>query len=932
MSGSRPADPETEDGAIGVLTVDASLTVRTWSAWLESATGIPASTARGRLLSEVVPDLDGRGLLASFSRVLETGEARVLAPAFHHYLIACPPRTPSVHFSVMQQLVTLGPLREQERVVGVIATIEDVTGRLDAERTLADELRSGDPEVRQRALARVEAAGASGPHDAIVELLGNDSWQVRRGAIDGLSRQAPDRLITSLVEALRDEHQNFNVLSSALQLLSMIAVDVTGPLAQLLKEGEPDLRIQAALALGEQSVPEAVPPLIEALNDPDPNVRFHAVESLGKLQAAEAVDALAAIAESRDFFLAFPAIDALARIDDPRVAARLRPLLEDEALSAPVADALGRLGDGDATRALVAVLNRPRPPVASITSAIAYLYDAYERRYAAGDYIVSEFRAALDATGAQNLLDTLGEAQELRSLVLVLGWVQSPAVARALTQLLGRPDARVDVIEALVRHGPAVVDVLIDQLDTNDEQVQLAAVSALGKLGDHRAGVPLTRLLQRDCPFVLAVIDALATIGAPSAFRPLLGLLAHSDATIRQAAVSALNSLGHPETEACVAPLLEDADAHVRESAVRIAGYFGYPSCIEALFERCQDEDEVVRRVALEHVAFANESRALSVLLRAVSDDTPRARGAAATALGRITHADARAALRRALADNDPWVRYFAARALAEQRAEEALADLGAAASSDPTPFVRIAALEAIGVIDGPRAADLLATHADDPAAEIASAALRSLGRVADASVDGILTHALRSTDQVRRLSAVTAFSMRGGAGAVAALRWAAEADASAEVGAAAMDGLARLAVGASDGWAEAIDALVELTANSSRRDDAMAGLARTPAERIERVERGLTHPADRVRRQTIDALIRIKHPEASARVRAALDDPDAVVRESAVTALHRIGARGVSAKLASMAAADPDAAVRCAAATALAGRRDVEGGGGAGG
>jgi len=86
------------------------------------------------------------------------------------------------------------------------------------------------------------------------------------------------------------------------------------------------------------------------------------------------------------------------------------------------------------------------------------------------------------------------------------------------------------------------------------------------------------------------------------------------------------------------------------------------------------------------------------------------------------------------------------------------------------------------------------------------------------------------------------------------------------------------------------------------------------------------------VRRQTIEALIRIKHPEASARVRAALDDPDAAVRESALTALNRIGARGVSAKLASMAAADPDVAVRRAAATALARRRDVEGGGDAGG
>jgi HEAT repeat protein len=934
LTESPPNGPEAAERAIGVLTVDTSLTVRTWSTWLELVTGISPSSARGRPLGEVLPDLERRGMLVLFARVIETGQAQVLAPAFHHYLVACPPQSPSPHFQFMQQLVTLGPLREEERIAGVMATIEDVTERLDAERTLAEDLRSADPAVRNRAIERVEAAGAAGPHAAIVELLRNGSWQVRRGAIDGLSRQAPVRLVASLIEALRDEHRDFNVLSSALQLLSMIDVDVTAPLSELLKSGESDLRMQAALALGEQSNPAASAALVGALNDPDLNVRFHVIESLGKLQAAEAVDALAEIAESRDFFLAFPAVDALARIDDPRMASRLVPLLDDETLCGPVAEALGRLGDGDVIRPLVAVLNRSQPPVASVAAAIANLYDEYEGRYQGGLYIVSEFQASLDATGAQNLLDALKDdrIRELRPVVLLLGWIHSPAVARALTQLLGHPACRTDVIEALVRHGSEVVDVLVDRLDADDEQVRLAAVAALGRLGDRRSTAPLTRLLTADRTVAIAAAAALACIGDPSAFRPLLGLLGHPDATVRQSAISALNSLGHPDMEQSIGPLLTDGNPHVRESAVRIAGYFGYARCADAMFERCRDNVESVRRAALEHVALVDEGRALPVLLEAIATETPRARAGVAIALGRIVLPESGSALRDALGDRDAWVRYFAARSLGEHGAGNALDDLAKLAAQDSAPHVRIAALEAIGAINGPSAAQVLTQYADDSDSEIAAAAVRSLGRVGDGGAAVALARALRSPDTARRLSAVTAFSLRGGPDDVASLRWTAEADASRDVATAAVGGLARLATGTGERWREAVDALVELTADPRQQDAALAALARVPAGRADRVAKGLGHPIGRVRRMTIEALTRLKDPDAAARLRGALEDPDAGVREAAVMALKRIGARGLVAKLSKMIESDPDPAVRRAATAATSKRADPGSEGGAGG
>ncbi len=930
MTGS--SDPQAGPLPIGVLTVDVSLTIRTWSEWLEASTGIPAAEACGRSLAAVVPDVARRGLLDRFTRVLESGQAQVLAPAFHHYLIPCAPRAPSPNFERMQQLVTLGALREGDRVVGVMATIEDVTTRLDAERALAVELQSGDPERRGRAADRLHGADVLHAPDAFTDALRHESWQVRRAAVHGLSRHASRDLLASLIATLRDEHRDFNVLSSALQLLAMSDVDVTVPLAELLHDADPNLRMQAALALGEQRHPAAAAALIEALEDPDSNVRFHAIEALGRLQSPEAVDPLSRIAESRDFFLAFPAIDALARIEDPRVVARLVPLLDDDVLAAPVVEALGKLGGGDVVRPLVALLDRPRAPVGSVAAAIARLHGSYQAKYGGGDYIVSEFQAALTPTGARQILDAVGSAQkdELRALVLLLGWVQGPAVERALTRLLADADLRADVLEALVRRGGAVVGILIEQLQSDDQDVTLAAATALGRLGDPRATDALANVLDGDRLVVIAAAGALARIGDLAAFEPLLALLGHGDATVRQAAIGALNSLGHPEMGDRVAGLLKDPDRHTRESAVRIAGYFGYASCADAVFERCADDDEAVRRAALEHLPFIDEPRAVPVLQRAVTGDTPRARAAAATALGRVEGPEARATLHGALGDADAWVRYFAARALGQHGHEDALDALSALAAQDPAPHVRIAALESIGAIDGPRAAVMLQPYAGAAERDIAVAALVALGHVSDETALPTLQHALRSDDSARRLAAIRGLSQRGGTAGVELLRWTAGADASEDVSSAALDGLVALAAQPGGNWADAIDAVVELTADPKRRETATDALARMPGARCDRVALGLAHASPEVRRATVEALTRMKHPDASSRVRAALDAPDARVREAAVTALDRVGTTGLTRKLAAMAAGDPDTGVRRAAGAALARQPDKEADGGA--
>src|SRR5688572_7712534 len=202
----------------GVFTIDRSGSVRTWPAWLAAVTGRPAAEVLGRPLAELVPDLAERGFETLLDGVLMRGTVEVLAPALHRYLIACPPSHPSAVFQHMQQRVTIGPIREQGQIIGAVITIEDVTARLERERELAGRL--ADLEQRdvatRREVARTLASGQSPEAIApLTRLLGDDDASVRRVAVAGLAAFG-DEIVDALVSTIREQHGDFNVLSSAL--------------------------------------------------------------------------------------------------------------------------------------------------------------------------------------------------------------------------------------------------------------------------------------------------------------------------------------------------------------------------------------------------------------------------------------------------------------------------------------------------------------------------------------------------------------------------------------------------------------------------------------------------------------------------------------------------------------------------------------------
>ena len=688
---------------IGVFTTDSRLVIQVWDAALAQLTGISEETASGRELTALVPELEQRGLLKRFQRSLNDGVVEVLAPAFHHYLIPCAPVTPSKHFDQMQQRVTIAPLRDDNTIAGLIVTIEDVTERLEREREAASPM---------------------------LKALSDEDWRVRREAVQEVSQRAAPEAIAALLNSVVENHHNPALLNSALQVLAASEVDTLATLTELLQGPNPDLRMQAALALGEQRDVRAARALVKSLHDDDTNVRYHAIEALGKLKATDAVDALAEIAASRDFFLSFAALDALAKIGDPRVLPAIVQLLDDELLHEPAIGLLGQLGDETVVAPLTALLNTPAAPTAQIANAFATLSERYEQQYGEGRYIADLANSEISATGVQNLLDSLeAPGQEnLRAIALVLGWLKRSGVDRALTRLLGRVDLRDEIIDALVRNGSANSEILISQLTSEDLEVRRSAVVALGRIGDTSATSALVNTLDEES-LAIDAANALAQIGDPEAVDGLLNLIGSDDASIRQAAVSALNSVIQPAMSVRIIPLLHDSDPNIRESAVKIAGYFGYPDAAGALVELSGDPNERVRCAAIEHLPYVEDDRVFAVLVNAIKDETPNVRAAAARALGTLDAPEVVRPLIEGLSDEDVWVRYFSARALGRRRSEDSVAALKQVIEREEFNHVRIAALDSLGQIGGDRVAGIVSGLVKDDDPNVAHAAQVAFGK-----------------------------------------------------------------------------------------------------------------------------------------------------------------------------------------------------------
>ncbi|CAN2041624.1 PBS lyase [Candidatus Magnetomoraceae bacterium gMMP-15] len=903
--------------SMGFFTTDIDLKIHSWDNWMTNATKLSSIDVCGKNLSELFPDLIKRGIIKYFQRVLAQGVVEVLAPAFHNYVIPCTPKKPSERFSNMQQKVTIAPLREKNKITGTIVTIDDVTERLEYEQDFAEQLASENETTRLNAIKMLDPDKAI-PIDPLISVLDDENWRVRRLAIDTLIREDHPRSIKKLLLLLKAEHNNPSILHSALQVLTMSNIDIVTPLTSFLSDPDSDLRIYAALALGQHGDHRAIKPLIKALKDEDTNVQYHAIEALGMLKATKATQDLVALAESKDFFLAFPALEALKKIGDLHIEPNIISMLKDDMLTIPAVETLGAIGSEDAVIPLIKVLNQSGEPSCVSAQSLAAIYKRYEMHYKEGSYISDLASQNITEIALKNLINCMNEAcpDELPALVLVLGWMKGKIVEQALTTLLGEEGVRKEVVEALVRCGNRVTDLLIAQLNGKNFEASEAAIVALGRIGNSDAVPALKKILKTAPDLKIVAINALAKIGDSGAYEELISLLGDPHPGVRQAAVAAINSIAHPEMPQRARILLRDPNPFIRESTIKIAGYFSYKKCEDLIIQACHDSDERVTCAALEHLPYLEVKSKIivSTLIEAYKNIRPKIRAAAVRALGQVEFSESIiSCLLKALDDPDSWVRYFAVRSIGWHGCAESSEKFAQIIKNDEASQVRIAAIEALAHTDKKLAVSILSLLTEEKDLNIAGTALKVLGFINHPTALQPLLKGIHSTNPNLQIEAIRALGRYGGIEAVEALQWIAViAGKNEQVQKEAIDALARQAT------PEGIEALIEITIDSKKRELAIEGLSRLSVENLKYITVGLRHPSKEVRCSVIFALARMKNSQATNKICRALKDPDKSVRLTAISALKLLGSRRAKKNLAALSLTDPSKEVRLAAKAVL--------------
>ncbi|MFO0623149.1 MAG: HEAT repeat domain-containing protein [Polyangia bacterium] len=310
----------------------------------------------------------------------------------------------------------------------------------------------------------------------LIEVMGDDSWQVRKEAVN-VVLQWPDvtLLASTLVDAMSepDNIGRRNAVIEGVMRLGPICID---PLLTALSH-KPEHRKVLVDVLGTYGDTRVIPALGQALLDEDANVRAAAMEQLASFSSEEVVPALRAALRSPDMLVALAALDGLNRQHIVLPVAEVLPLREAVALRPAMMTSLGYSKDAAAVPVLIdGLLDKAR---GAREAALVALYRLYQQLNDAGKKQVIESAKRLDEMAVRSSLRALLEATPpvRQATAALLGWTGRREMLRPLVLALGDADRNVGETtgQAILQMGVEAISVLCDMLPTLDPRSRASA-------------------------------------------------------------------------------------------------------------------------------------------------------------------------------------------------------------------------------------------------------------------------------------------------------------------------------------------------------------------------------------------------------------------------------------------------------------------------
>ncbi len=280
---------------------------------------------------------------------------------------------------------------------------------------------------------------------------------------------------------------------------------------------------------------------------------------------------------------------------------------------------------------------------------------------------------------------------------------------------------------------------LLQRLQGTDITLAKKAAIALGYLRSPQALIPLAQCaVDARRPIHWQATAAIAEIGTKEGVAYLIKLLKHPVSVQLQA--SAAKALGKCGLIA-VTPLIDCVryrDDLVKLHAIHSLGQIGSPLAVPDLINQLNHHSQQIRAEAAWALGQIRSPLAIAPLAERLTDSDLGVHSQAAQALKNIGSA-ALPALTAMLHSHSSHSRSMAIRTLAQMGYEQAVKDIAQVLFSDPFPYVRSDAAQALGEIGGEQAVYYLSHALKDGDRTVRSAVIRALKRIGSPSAQDIL-------------------------------------------------------------------------------------------------------------------------------------------------------------------------------------------------